>query len=523
MAGRVLNNFIDIDVLQDWRALAQILEQEDAPAKISSSTLEGITPSCWSWICYSAEESQERERIHLAVETLFKSRVCEQYQGDKPSQDLIQKHWQTIFTQACVNIGQSSSDPGMFLEVSKVRDIFNELNQIIVDVEPNGFFPFGTSEPVEGQHIRNILKFAFHDIPLDSRVINGDTINALLVDSTPEQRDEFRNELQFVMISLFDTLKKNYLEHSPVLEMFLGYSLCLFGQYYRTDGLDPNVTQTVKVPKKINDSWELIDYKIEVIPLTPTWMPEVIEAVALTPISRQDAPRLLLYKGTRGPVSLLADVVPGAGAGEVIWWAGRDKVNNWIRQVPKVEAQAKVDINSKVEIHAYSQGGGVAYLTASENPDQVKIHVYAPAGVFPRNQADLAGEQIEGNIYVDPNDWVSMVGYHPEGPNFVKVIRDNPPNFYISHVRTYGGEKTILLRVATVWENQSVWRIISNVVHQIFSVPIALVLITVITAQIIYAQISALFYQCFCANTDEQASTEIPFDTAHLSEILEHA
>jgi hypothetical protein len=94
---------------------------------------------------------------------------------------------------------------------------------------------------------------------------------------------------------------------------------------------------------------------------------------------------------------------------------------------------------------------------------------------------------------MDPKDWVSLQGQIPEGPRLIKVIRGSGTNFPLSHLKLYGGEETLLLRVNTAYENARWSRRILTFIHDLFSIPLGLLIGVVILIQAVCHQITNLF------------------------------
>ncbi len=205
-----------------------------------------------------------------------------------------------------------------------------------------------------------------------------------------------------------------------------------------------------------------------------TWVPE-----------NEEAPPLLVYKGSRGVVSWFTDFTPCLGVGEWLYNNGREKIDQFFTDFGKGR--------HKVHVYGISLGSALSYRTAQNYPDRVQLHAYAPPGV-----EDAEESNVQGSSFMDPNDLVSLTGQFPHGNKhrLVKVIRTDTTCFPLTHARVYGGDETLLLRVNIVYENARRARQIMNFVHDLFAFPIALVLGTIILLHGAYHLISQLFHSC---------------------------
>ncbi len=395
------------------------------------------------------------------VEPCLKAYLQNQFASPE-QRALIDRHWPAILDQACTNLGEDSADSGLFSHAKKVQALLKELDQIIVGIETHGIFPYSSTQTEQNQEFRNIIKYLLHNIDLDGKIVNRRMLE-VLSGKSPEQQSSIVSELQTILLSLFDLIEVEGRQDDPIIEMLIGQILCLMGQLvgkYAIGGVPSN--NLITIPRKIDGSWKLVDYELELIPLNPAWIGEVIEAIGLTPLDPLASP-ILLYRGTKDALSFLSDATPALGVGELLYWTGRAKIEAWI------ERAIKEFPNRKIQVFGVSLGGALAYHTAVHYPEHVEIHAYVPPGVHARNLTLPEGVHIQGKIFIAQNDFVSMIGKHPEGPELIKVIRGKTPNFVLSHMRCFGGEETLLLRVNTHWENRKRVRKTVSTLHAIAS------------------------------------------------------
>jgi hypothetical protein len=238
--------------------------------------------------------------------------------------------------------------------------------------------------------------------------------------------------------------------------------------------------EEIRAPVKVEDKWKQVLYTVNLIPLIPWWLGESIPAIALE-ASEPGMPPLLLFRATRGTLSWLVDFTPGFSAGRALYYLGKDNIRAWIQNV--------ATLDNPVQIFGMSLGGALAYYTAEEFPNLCEIHAFAPPGACVQQECS-----IKGTIYFDPNDPVSLLGSHPVSDNLqmIKVIRENS-----SHMRLFGGESTLLLRVNTVFENQKLLRTLLSVLHQIAAVPLFLMLSVVVAINALIRKTIDLFQYVF--------------------------
>jgi hypothetical protein len=395
----------------------------------------------------------------------------------KPHQGVIDHHWQIILDQAAANIGEDSSAPELFLTFRKVQELYEELNQIIVAIEPEGIFPWDSAELNQNESIRNVLKYILHDIPLDGNIVNSESARYFGYGATHEQLEQMKLEFQVLLTALYNKAISPEGKDHFVLEMLIGQVIAMVAFMSVCKEGD-----TLEIPTKIEGQWQLVRYKTHLVPLNPPELGDVIEAVYWTALD-PDAPPLLVFKASRGTLSWFNDFTPCMGVGGCLWETGKSELETIFGEMRQHRP------HQRVQVYGLSLGSALAYRTAQHFPDQVTLHAYGPPGV--ENPTGVQG--IQGESFMDPKDWVSLQGQIPEGPRLIKVIRGSGTNFPLSHLKLYGGEETLLLRVNTAYENARWSRRILTFIHDLFSIPLGLLIGVVILIQAVCHQITNLF------------------------------
>ena len=144
--------------------------------------------------------------------------------------------------------------------------------------------------------------------------------------------------------------------------------------------MQPPQNEKLEVPLFLKGSWQIEQYRIEHLRLTPVWMGSPMIAFGLVP---QDGshPPLLLFRGTGLPtangfvLSLLTDVNPFASIGTYALALGKKSIGSWL-----------YNQKNKVITFGKSLGGAMACLCALSYPDFVdKVMAIGAPGLHRRD------------------------------------------------------------------------------------------------------------------------------------------
>jgi hypothetical protein len=327
-----------------------------------------------------------------------------------------------------------------------------------------------------------------------------------------------KEALQGFLNSLYPKLKTVQTKE----EHFWGAAL--IGQllaYYTFFG--PENGEIFSLPIESGGTWHLFDYKVEKIPLTPSWMGSQAVAFGLT--SEKGSPPLLLFKGTSYPtdegfcLQLLTDFNPLASVGSYLFWLGKKNIENWLTKAPGAR------------VFGMSLGGSLTELAALHFPSLIKrAFAYNPPALFPwdtilwggdffhnsleRGKARskrsglmrrawpkassteedregvAAAEQIskkitapqykknkpfpEVHIFHNEKDLASASGFcYGKGWNVYEVLVKNPSSFLPAHVQCYLGRKESIIMLIK-HPKKTFSQILFATLHAILSLPLFL-------------------------------------------------
>jgi hypothetical protein len=202
--------------------------------------------------------------------------------------------------------------------------------------------------------------------------------------------------------------------------------------------LEPQ-TKILKIPQKNAKQYELVDYNIERLELTPPWLGSPLTAFGLTP-NEVSGPSLLLFMGTPqftasgALLSLWSDVAPGCSVGEFVFRLfAKKKIASWLN---KVEGDVKV--------YGKSLGGSLGILTACTFPEKIaELHAYSPPAPFGRvlQSYDLQQKEKKKSpqicIYWQANDFIPLFGsgFHKDW-TILYLVPEKKQNWFLAHIRS---------------------------------------------------------------------------------------
>lgn len=210
-----------------------------------------------------------------------------------------------------------------------------------------------------------------------------------------------------------------------------------FLSYYTFFG--PQNGEKIALPIYLEGKWDLIDYTVEKIPLTPSWMGSQAFAFGLTPLLK--APPLLLFKGTSYPgdegfgLQLLTDFNPLASVGRYLFWLGKGNIEKWLKKG-----------YTKSLVFGLSLGGALTLHAALNFPSLIEsAFAYNTPALLPwevKNSQEHRGI----HVFCNENDLSSNCGFsYGRGWNVYKVLVKNPPSFLLAHIQCYLGQKEFRL------------------------------------------------------------------------------
>lgn len=303
---------------------------------------------------------------------------------------------------------------------------------------------FDEGDYVENENAKNLLKLLISGRPFSWKMVNWELAKGLLIQKNEALLKEVREELQRYFLRLSGSDQKQ-------VEILMGNLLAIYPFF------EPGHHSHLTLPQKINDAWVMVEYEVDLLPMTPAWKGDPYYAIGLRALDNADAVPHLIFMGTPPPTTRGAahaeftDFVPGHCVGETLYEEGKQIVEGW------VEAQGA----EKVQVYGQSLGGGLALLLATRKAVG-KVYAYNPPSIGAKETLCP-----EINLYCQENDPVYSIGegWNPTW-NVYRVLPERPPNFYEAHIGVFAGQKRVLILKMTPDDieahNTSLYRRIYN-------------------------------------------------------------
>lgn len=310
------------------------------------------------------------------------------------------------------------------------------------------------------EEAENAVKFILSTVPFQASFLSKKLFCMCFQKRDPAFLQAVLDELQKWSKRLFDIVRK---EENPLAEIELCHILAMY------PFLDP--VGTLIVPQKINGVYQLIQYAVEPIELTPKALGSALTAFGLT---AEGAPSLLLFKGTPPPtgagslLSLWTDFVPGLGSGELAFtFFVKKRVGEWIDRAA-----------SPIKIFGQSLGGALALLSVCHFPDRkkiVEVHAFSAPALFQRALCKYQGNS-KVSVYFQKNDPAPLVGagFHSSW-KLMRIVPRKRQNFFLAHLRIFPVfEDLSVIQVDALEDRKRFIRKIVTLLHAIISIPIFL-------------------------------------------------
>lgn len=285
------------------------------------------------------------------------------------------------------------------------------------------------------------------------KMINLSVLRAILIRRDPEilalGRDLFRQGFA----NLFAQLKDQEMTPETLTQAQIFIANCrIFITYFELCS-----KETVHFPEWIDDHWELVDYSIEPILMTPkkpglNLFHQSIDrfyAYGFVPREQTRAKTHLVYSGTPYPaalafwISVEADLQAGQTLGEPIFRAGHDIIKKWLRR-QKLNGR-------QIEASGISLGASLALLTAIEHGNYLTgVHAYNPAGLYPHKKPsdldcwDRLSQKPAVRVICQGRDPVSKLGVFKPDWEMLYLNPDKKDQVWLSvldHAFNFAGEE----------------------------------------------------------------------------------
>jgi hypothetical protein len=393
---------------------------------------------------------------------------------------------------------------------------------------------------------RNVLRVLMSGWTQDWReLFSYELFQAILVERHHQFTTFARLAFQEGMKHLFTQLEHQTLSTEQQNQAQLFISNCLS---YLTF-FDPTPHESFAIPQLIEHEnggrWEMIDYKVTPIELTPTHGFEKlfikehdrVFAYGLEPINHPKAFPHLLFMGTTYPAgqgfftTVNTDLEAFETAGKKLYRTGRKNILQWL------DTQEK-----KVHVCGTSLGGALSLLLAIDQGDKLsRVDALNPPGLHPalrKSRYDRWEDfTTKPEVYIQKqgNDPVSIFGVWKEDWHILKVTppKDKQgPNILTDHALNYAGfEGTTFVGIDTKKDNKEhrsrtfwLYILLRSIVYYILLVPLRYLAVPIVRLTLdnkLHLALLLAFIELF------QISSESHFFTASvmsylISELLQY-
>lgn len=265
-------------------------------------------------------------------------------------------------------------------KINVVRKLLDNIPRFIVMVNR-----VGAEIKLQKEETANIPPDVVHVInhllgdDFDTKFLSWGLIKSALFSSDRERNVGFKQCLEVIMNKIYLKLKAGHCNTNDEAI----YVAIINEMMYAISSAEPENGDTVKIPQKINDVWELVEYKMELIPLSSEWI-GVVPALGLKPVENKSAQPILLFRPTPQPssqgalVAFAADGTPGKTIGEVLYdqESVKNRIQDWAKKAfieyqalnKRNEADSKEMQQRGVKVGGKSMGGILAIIAASHQP-----------------------------------------------------------------------------------------------------------------------------------------------------------
>lgn len=270
-----------------------------------------------------------------------------------------------LIDEAKTNLGiKSIFNKQHKVEEKTVDQIITALDEMIVQVGS----PLDLTKPGHlSSQIELVYDLLLAETPAVMKMLKDSTLlSAIFWEKNPEVIKEMKAVFQQIFLEInHQTSQKTFSDTEvKTIEKIVGNLLSYYAYF------DPQDGETVKVPQVVNGEWKFIDYKIERLPLTPSYLGSPMVAFGLESPKESGLPPILLFKGTTYPtddgfaLSLLSDINPFSSVGGWAFNSGKETLEKWLQ---------KATANSLCKAHVYGQslGGALSLFAMTHFPTYV--------------------------------------------------------------------------------------------------------------------------------------------------------
>ena len=269
---------------------------------------------------------------------------------------------------------------------------------------------------------------------------------------------------------------------------------------------DPHNGEKIRIPQLINGNWQMIDYTIETIALTPLALGSPVMAFGLLPDDKKSPP-LLIFKGTSYPADSgcflgnLADLNPGAAVGAYPFKMGKAKIQAWLNQATQTTG-------SKARIFGQSLGGSLTLHTVSNFPHLVEEAWGLESTALHKRDLKIWDQYTKQNpssipkvhVTYNENDAVPGAGFRwGQGWNLYKIYAADKKNGYLAHLECFLSQNEhIALKADLKADEKKPSRFFTAITHLVLSIPLFMTGVMVYTVYLGIRKVALAAKRCFC-------------------------
>ena len=340
---------------------------------------------------------------------------------------------------------------------------------------------------IVGRNVLRMLMMGWHDNWRD--ILSREVLKAIFIERdyklTKGLRHAFQQGFSHLFTQLHD-IKPPSLEFNQV-QLYLSNCLAILSSS------DLTAYESFTIPEWVNGSWQLVDYKVVPIELTPTSGfnklflkdEDRVFAYGLEPITNLDARPHLIFMGTTYVAGqgfepqVKSDMKAPQTPGMDLYISGEENITHFLDKQPK----------RNTHVCGLSLGGALAEIVAVHQGEKLsRVDALNPPGLnksWRKNRFDRWDEQTKRpEVYVQRqgNDPVSKFGVWKKEWNVIKVtppIDKQGPNGGADHALNYAGfAKTTFTAINVEKDNKArkardfwIYTVARSIAYYLFLVP----------------------------------------------------
>lgn len=352
-------------------------------------------------------------------------------------------------------------------EISNL-DLEELINNIVISAHP----VINLSHTSEDEIQKAFFEFLSGEIPHNKKLLfSAKILTAIFWRRDPEVLSQVKKLICNILLDIYGQIESKVLTPEQILhvELIINELLALY------PFLGPKKEEQIFVPFFFEGKLQLIDYSVDTIQLTPSYMGSPIKAVGLKPLNLE-FPAIVINKGTTYfadygcSLSLLTDLNPFAGVGAYLFWLfAKPRYEKWLKENTTKEVKAIVI--------GKSLGGALSMFVGTYLPEYVqRVFTTGAPGMHGRDVEvwnKLGDARPKADAFVQEDDLIPFVdAIATEGVNFYKVLGERETKGIFSHAMVFSTQKESLIMKLDPSEHlESIKRKISG----LFKNPVCLV------------------------------------------------